>query len=98
MPDSTLSRDFVSGGSRASYPALDRAKNDLDTLQAEASKTMDRIRSALWDLQQNKGCYGDKERLSAIEVIADVVSDLTWDRARDLKDEIEALEVALEDR
>jgi hypothetical protein len=97
MPDS-LTTEYRSGGSRASYSDLDRAKNDLDQLQAEASKTMDGIRSLLWDLQQSKGGYSDKERLSAIEAIADVVSDLTWNRARDLKDEIEALEVALEDR
>jgi len=94
MP-ATLSREYESGNSRPSYAALDRAKNDLDTLRAEASQTMDRIRSALYDLQQAKGGFGDRERLSAIEAIADVVSDLTWDRFHALKDEIDTLEVAL---
>ena len=87
---------YLSGGSKPSYASLDRAKNDLDALRAEASQTMDRIRSALYDLQQAKGGFGDRERLSAIEAIADVVSDLTWDRARDLKDEIERMQVELE--
>jgi len=92
----TFSREYESGNSRPSYAALDRARNDLDALKAEASQAMDRIRSALWDLQQAKGGFGDRERLSAIEAIADVVSDLTWDRARDLKDEIERMQVELE--
>lgn len=96
MPDVSHSDVFVSGGSAPSFGALDTAKNGLDALNAAKADADNAIRDILWKLSLVAVASG-KDYRRACEGVADVLADLTYDRERDLKDEIEALEIGLED-
>src|SRR5690349_2332440 len=69
--------------------ARDGAATRLDALKASKAKAMDSIRSALSTLQQEVRC-SDRDRLHAIDCIADAVNDMAWDAITAIENEISA--------
>ena len=74
--------------------ARDGAATRLDALKASKARAMDSIRSALSTLQREVRC-SDRDRLHAIDCIADAVNDMAWDAITAIENEISARDDAI---